>query len=208
MARVKKRGGLFELVVVVALAIALAFAVQAYAVKPYRIPSPSMEPTLDIGQRVLVNRLSHRLGSDPSVGDIVVFHPPQGADSDPRCGTTINGDEPITAGEACPQSVPEPDDSTFIKRVVAGPGDRLSIKDGHPVVNGVEASEDFTRPCAEAGAPCNLPKEITIPDGQYFVMGDNRSNSEDSRYWGPVPEGWIIGQAVLTYWPPDRIGSL
>src|SRR6476660_5770096 len=82
-------GQLTELVVILITALAIAFVVQLLLVKPYTIPSGSMEPTLDINQRVLVNRLSHRLGADPSVGDIVTFHPPQGADElPPRCGAT------------------------------------------------------------------------------------------------------------------------
>jgi signal peptidase I len=202
------RRGLFELVLIVALAIGLALSVQAWAVKPYRIPSGSMEPTLDIGQRVLVNRLSHDLGDDPGIGDILVFHPPAGADANGRCGTTLHGSQPLAAGEACPSHVADEADTTFIKRVVAGPGDTLSIRNGHPVVNGVEAQEDFIRACTTAGPPCNLPKTITIPAGEYFMMGDNRPNSQDSRFWGPIPRDWIIGQAFFTYWPPGRVGTL
>jgi signal peptidase I len=74
-------------------------------------------------------------------------------------------------------------------------------------VNGVEAEEDFTLPCG-GGPVCNLRKEITIPPDHYFMMGDNRGESDDSRYWGPVPRDWIIGEAFFTYWPPDRIGIL
>jgi signal peptidase I len=75
-------------------------------------------------------------------------------------------------------------------------------------VNGKEnPDESFTRPCGP-GAICNLPKTITIPKGYFFMMGDNRGESDDSRYWGPVPKAWIIGEAFATYWPPDRIGTL
>ena len=81
-----RRSALFELVFAVAVALALALSVQAYAVKPYRIPSGSMEPTLHVGDRVLVNRFSHRIGATPKVGQIVVFHPPSGADASGRCG--------------------------------------------------------------------------------------------------------------------------
>jgi len=91
--------------------------------------------------------------------------------------------------------------------IVATPGDTLSIAHGHPVVNGVRAKERFIRPCMGGGA-CNLPKPITIPPDDYFVMGDNRGASDDSRYWGPVPRDWIIGKAAFTYWPPDRVGFL
>jgi signal peptidase I len=192
-------GALIELVVIVALAIGLALLIQAFLVKPYRIPSGSMEPTLDIGQRVLVQRVGYHFGN-PDIGDIVVFHPPVGADGY-RCGV---GDAGQGTQRACPQPTPAESDTNFIKRIVAGPGDRLSIRDGHPVVNGVMAKEDFINPCT--GDACNMPKTITIPPDSYFMMGDNRGSSDDSRFWGPVPRDWIIGQAFLTYWPPDRIG--
>ncbi len=185
---------------IVATAVALALGIQALIVKPYQIPSPSMEPTLDPGQRVLVNRVTYHF-RDPKIGDIVVFHPPAGADHGNECGVKR------TAGKACPEPTSDPSDTNFIKRIVAGPGDTLKISGGHPVVNGVEAEEDFILPCN--GVPgCNLPKEITIPPDHYFMMGDNRGQSDDSRYWGPVPRDWIIGQAFFTYWPPNRIGIL
>jgi signal peptidase I len=187
-------------VVIVALAIGLALLIQAFVVKPYQIPSVSMEPTLDVGQRVLVNRVGYHL-SDPDIGDIVVFHPPAGAENGQECGVQHSSREP------CPEPTEDQADTNFIKRIVAGPGDMLSIKNGHPVVNGVEAQEDFIRPCGGSEG-CTLPKEITIPPDHYFMMGDNRGSSDDSRFWGPVPRDWIIGQAFFTYWPPDRIGLL
>jgi signal peptidase I len=183
----------------VALAIGLALAIQALIVKPYQIPSESMEPTLDPGERVLVNRLGYRVG-DPAIGDVVVFHPPAGADQE-RCGVPRGTDRP------CPEPTPERSDTNFIKRIVAGPGDRLYIENGHPVVNGEMAEEDFINPCA-GGPACNLQEEITIPPDHYFMMGDNRGASDDSRYWGPVPRDWIIGEAFFTYWPVDKVGLL
>jgi signal peptidase I len=189
-------------VVIVALAIGLALVIQAFVVKPYQIPSGSMEPTLDPGQRVLVNRVIYHF-RDPKIGDIVVFHPPVGANSE-TCG---NPDAGGGTGRPCDQPRKGESDTNFIKRIVAGPGDTLTIHDGHPVVNGVEAEEDFIRPCG-GGGECNMPKRITIPDDSYFMMGDNRGASDDSRFWGPVPRDWIIGEAFFTYWPPDRIGLL
>ena len=200
-------GAAIELVVIVGLAIGLALGIQAFLVKPYQIPSESMVPTLKVGQRVLVNRLGYHFG-DPEVNDIVVFHPPVNAVPEeqepdnrlPECG--VRREE----GEPCPEAGPDMADTNFIKRIVAGPGDRIYVEDGHPVVNGVPAEEDFTRPCGNLSNTCDLREEITIPPDHYFMMGDNRGQSDDSRLWGPVPRDWIIGQAFATYWPPDRIG--
>ena len=190
-----------ELLATVALALTLAFAVEALAVKPYRIPSPSMEPTLEPGQRVLVNRLEKRLGGY-GVGDIVVFKPPAGADqSVASCAVERS------AGAPCARSIDRQSSTTFIKRIVAGPGDRISIVRGHVIRNGRRASERFIRACDDS-QDCSLPKQITIPRGRYFVMGDNRGDSFDSRYWGAIPKRWIIGQAFATYWPPGRLGTL
>jgi signal peptidase I len=110
-------------------------------------------------------------------------------------------------GEACDLPIDEQDSENFIKRVVATPGDTLKIKDGHAIVNGEQIPDGFTKPCGSGGG-CDFPKEITIPPDHYFMMGDNRGASDDSRFWGPVPKDWIIGKAFFTYWPLDRIGIL
>jgi len=193
-------GSLLELIVIVAVALGLALGIQAFLVKPYRIPSESMVPTLNIGQRVLVNRIGERF-SDPAVGDVVVFHPPAGAERDNTCGA-----QP-PQGQVCARPTAEKADVNFIKRVVAGPGDRLAIQDGHVLLNGRRQNEDFARPCG-GGPDCSFPREVTIPADHYFMMGDNRGASDDSRFWGPVPREWIIGGAFATYWPPGRIGLL
>jgi signal peptidase I len=193
-------GSLVELVVIVIVAVGLALGIQAFLVKPYRIPSESMVPTLQVGQRVLVNRLGNRF-NDPDIGEIVVFHPPAGSDSN-TCG-----DRNRKPGAACDLPTQQKSDVNFIKRIVAGPGDRLYIRDGHAYVNGKRQKDDFTRPC-QGGAGCDFPTEITVPPDHYFMMGDNRGESDDSRFWGPVPRKWIIGGAFATYWPPKRIGLL
>ncbi len=190
---------ILELVMIVAVALGLALAIQAFLVKPYRIPSGSMLPTLKIGQRVLVNRLGNRF-NDPKIGEILVFHPPAGANSQ-TCGETPR------AGTACDKPTPQKASDNFIKRVVGLPGDKLSIQDGHVIRNGKRESDSYIAPCA-GGSGCNLPQTITVPPDHYFMMGDNRGESDDSRFWGPVPRKWIIGGAFATYWPPKQIGLL
>ena len=239
---------------IVALALGLALGIQAFVVKPYQIPSESMEPTLEVGQRVLVNRFVYHF-SDPGHGDIVVFHPPQGAETG-RCGalgpsqvlamarrdvaqeagagdisrkdraTAIKQRAEEIAAESptrerrqpCTQPTGEQSDQNFIKRLIGLPGDEVLIyRNSCAIVNGealASVNEDSTadRACAEweAGIPSNvrkrLPDPITIPADHYFMMGDNRGASDDSRIWGPVPREWVIGKAFATYWPPDRIG--
>ena len=202
MARTKQKSGhgsLLELVTIVAVALGLALGIQAFIVKPFRIPSESMEPTLDVGQRVLVDRVSYRF-STPDRGDIVVFKPPAGADND-TCGVDHS------ERQACPRPTEQRSDTNFIKRVVGLPGDHLKVVEGSVYINGKRQDEPFARLDANC-ATCNLPREITIPDGYYYMMGDNRGESADSREWGPVPKKWIIGKAFMTYWPPGRIGLL
>jgi signal peptidase I len=195
----KSKGGVLELFTIVAVALGLALAIQAVLVKPFRIPSESMVPTLEVGQRVLVDRVTFRIG-EPERGDVVVFKPPRGAD-DNVCG------ERHSSRSACPRPTSERSDTNFIKRVVAIGGDRLRIVDGRVILNGKRQREPFIRPDSTCDI-CNLPAEITIPKGMYFMMGDNRGESADSRFWGPVPKKWLIGQAFMTYWPPNRIGTL
>jgi signal peptidase I len=202
-----RAGSLVELVVIVAVAVGLALLIQAFVVKPYRIPSGSMEPTLSIGQRVLVNRIDMDF-SEPHVGEIAVFHPPEGAEQQ-ECGPTPHV---IRIGlEACSQPIPTEASVNFIKRIVAGPGDEIYVREGHVYRRAAGTSrfvrerDPYIKECG-ASAECNFLTPIKIPAGHWFMMGDNRGDSDDSRYWGPVPTGWIIGQAILTYWPPDRIG--
>ncbi|HVS28551.1 MAG TPA: signal peptidase I [Solirubrobacteraceae bacterium] len=204
MSRLRKprSGSLLELVVIVVVALGLALAIQALLVKPYRIPSPSMFPTLHVGQRVLVNRIGARF-NDPSIGDIVVFHPPRGAESN-QCGVAHTPTQP------CPQPTPQRSAQNFIKRVVAGPGDTIAINGGRVTRNGKPQADKFTAPChpADPSERCDFHTAIRVPPGHWFMMGDNRGASDDSRFWGPVPKKWIIGGAFATYWPPDRIGFL
>jgi signal peptidase I len=204
---VTSKSSIIELVLIVAVALGLALAIQAFLVKPYRIPSGSMEPTLAIGQRVLVNRVGSDL-SEPHVGEIAVFHPPEGAEQE-QCGPTPHVVR--IGGAACSAPVPQKSSVNFIKRVVAGPGDEIYISEGHAYLKEpgkskfVKEHDPYIKECGEV-QECNFTKPIKIPPGHWFMMGDNRGESDDSRFWGPVPTGWIIGGAIATYWPPDRIG--
>ncbi len=199
----KKRNPIVEIVTIVIAALAIAFLVQLLLVKTYKIPSGSMEPTLAINQRVLVNSIGMRFG-DPSVGDIVVFHPPAGADNSagPVCGNPTQG---LGSSQPCAAATPQRSGQTFIKRVVGVGGDQLQIRDGHVYRNGRREADAFTNPCG-GGQGCTFQGTITVPDGSFYMMGDNRGQSDDSRFWGPVPKNWIIGTAIATYWPIKRIG--
>ena len=141
-------GAFVELIAIVAFAIGLALLIQAFIVKPFLIPSASMVPTLTEGQRVLVDRVSFRLGGDPEIGDIIVFHPPTGAEGN-RCGAEH---EPK---QACPEPTAGELDTNFIKRIVAGPATSSTSRTVTPVVNGVVAEEPFIKECG-GGPECNL----------------------------------------------------
>jgi signal peptidase I len=179
-----------ELVVILAAALGLWYVTNGWIVKPYRIPSASMEPTLQIGDRVLVSRFTYRIHG-PRRGDIIVFHPPGTGDSAQLGATT----------EASVY---------FIKRIVGLPGETIEGRNHRVVIctapgAGCHAlDEPYLR---QAAAPTNFGP-IRIPSGRYFVMGDNRRISDDSRFWGTLPRSYIIGEAFATYWPIDRIGTL
>jgi signal peptidase I len=189
-ARSSPRRMFAEYGVILIVALAVAFLLQAFVVKPYRIPSSSMVPTLDPHDRVLVARFLYRFTS-PAHGDIVVFKYP--------LDTRV----------------------VFIKRLIGLPGDTLSLREGHVYRNGVELHEpyvvkvgDETAPTLPAtpvdgstmSEPWSLNRPYTVPPHTYFMMGDNRIDSDDSRVWGPVPARDLIGKAFLIYWPLDRIG--
>jgi signal peptidase I len=181
-------------VVTIVGAVAIVLLVKAYVVNPYRIPSSSMEPTLHcavgaagcqarFSDRVLANRFIYHF-TDPKRGEIVVFETPEAARI--RCG----------AG------------GTFVKRIVGLPGETIEVRllqgDGYVYVNGSRLDEPYVKQDRRQVAQAYGP--TTIPQGQYFMMGDNRESSCDSREWGSVPRGNLIGKVFATYWPPNRIG--
>jgi signal peptidase I len=164
-------------------------AIKAWVVNPYRIPSSSMEPTLhcaapEIGcqagtsDRVLANRFVYRF-KDPDRGDIVVFRTPE------------------QAAEQCPGP-----GGVFVKRLVGLPGDELEIRDGQLYLNGEPQSE----PYVYGGEVGDNFGPVTVNEDEYFMMGDNRYQSCDSREWGTVPHENLIGPVFARYWPVQRIG--
>jgi signal peptidase I len=175
-------------VVTIAIAVAAVLVIKEWVVNPYRIPSSSMEPTLHCAapgvgcqagasDRVLANRFIYRF-RDPERGDIVVFETPDEAVE--RCG----------AG------------GTFVKRLIGLPGDTIAQRSGVLRVNGAPLEESYVN-----GGPAGLDfPERTLGADEYFMMGDNRGQSCDSRQWGPVSRDDLIGPVFAVYWPPTRLG--
>jgi signal peptidase I len=174
--------------ITIVVAVAAVLAIKAWVVNPYRIPSSSMEPTLHCAEpedgcaarfsdRVLANRFIYHF-KEPERGDIIVFDTPPEAEV--RCG----------AG------------GTFVKRLVGLPGERIAARDGMISIDG----EPLEEPYLDGGRRDDATfRERPIPEGHYFMMGDNRGQSCDSRMWGAVPEDNIIGEVFAVYWPPQRI---
>jgi signal peptidase I len=180
-------------IVTIVGAVAIVLLVKAYVVNPYRIPSSSMESTLHCAQpaigcearfsdRVLANRFIYHLRS-PRRGEIIVFKTPPAAQV--RCG----------AG------------GTFVKRLIGLPGDLVELRlrkgDGYVYINGKPLQEPYIETARRAAAQAFGP--VRVKPGNYFMMGDNRAQSCDSRMWGTVPRSNLIGKVFATYWPPNRI---
>ncbi len=176
-------------VVTIVGAVAIVLAIKAWVVNPYRIPSASMEPTLHcagagvgctarLSDRVLANRFIYHL-KDPERGEIVVFETPRQAQRD--CNAS----------------------GTFVKRIVALPGESWEMRDGRVFINGSRLEEPYV-PAERRDGDTRHPERI--PEDHYFVMGDNRGSSCDSRVWGPLPRASLIGKVFAVYFPPRRIG--
>ena len=194
------RRNAIEWVLVVAGALLVAIVIKTFLFQAFYIPSPSMEPTLKVGDRVLVNKLSYKL-HDVHRSDIVVFERP------PTDIQTVQGcdGQPVTITP--PTSKEEVHD--LIKRVVAVGGETVESRAGHIFVNGVQLNETYlaasvlTPTFDTFSAPC-----IRVPKGDVFVLGDNRTNSSASNRFGPISESLIVGRAFVRVWPPTSVGGL
>ncbi len=169
--------GLAEWAVILLGALLVAFVVKTFLLQAFYIPSGSMEPTLEIQDRVLVNKLSYDL-HDVNRGDIVVFRSPPGEE-----GSTVKD---------------------LIKRVIALPGETIEARDGKVLIDGRTLEEPYLRDGVVTG-PIE-PKQV--PPGQVWVMGDNRNNSKDSRFFGPIDEDLIVGRAFVRVWPITHLTLL
>jgi signal peptidase I len=183
-----RRGALVEWVVIVVVALVAALLIKTFAIQAFFIPSASMEPTLVPGDRVLVNKLSYDFHSVRE-GDVIVFRRP------PK------------------DTTPGIDD--LIKRVIGLPGQTISVANCRVYINGKELVQPYLpkgweNPASEYCTtwPTALPNPYLVPKGDFFVMGDNRKDSYDSRYWGPLPASYVVGRAFVRMWPPSRIGFL
>ncbi len=179
----KSRSGWRKLVAdntrLVAIALTLAFFIRFFIAEPRFIPSPSMVPTLAVGDRLLVEKVSYRLHL-PHAGDITVFEPPPQLQE---------------YGYLASQA--------FIKRVIGLPGQTVQVSQGQVIVNGQPLSEPYI-----LAAPDYEMPPVTVPFGSLFVMGDNRNDSNDSHVWGFLPIQNVIGRAVFRFWPLEKIGRL
>lgn len=182
----------------VATAMVIAFVVKAFVAQAFFIPSGSMLPQLQVGDRVVVSKTAYRL-HDPRRGDIVVFDDPTAApeESSPLPNRLFRG-----LFEAVGLSTPSTEE--YIKRVIGLPGDRVQGRGGHVVVNGRELVE----PYLPEGTTTSDFDEVTVPEDRLWVMGDNRSNSSDSRSFGVIERSTVVGRAFIRVWPIPEIAFL
>lgn len=171
--------GVLEFVIIFAVALGIALVLRTFVVEPYEVPTGSMEPTIESGNMILAEKVS----IDPQYGDIVTF-----AD-------------------------PTQDGRTLVKRVIATAGQTVDLRDGTVYVDGSALSEDYVHGKRSDPLPTTMPGvsisyPYTVPDGCIWVMGDNRTNSSDSRYFGAVPVRSVTGEGFFTYWPLSEVGVL
>ncbi len=178
----------------------LIFLIVRSVVQNFKVEGRSMEPTLHNGQYLLINKAIYwRLDGD-LLSPVI---PGAEASTDPAGQTSHYLFSPPQRGDIIVFRYPKEPSRDFIKRVIGVPGDIVEIKNGVVYVNGKPLHEDYT-----ADPPSYFQPAERVPEGQYFVLGDNRNNSSDSHVWGLVPEENIIGKAWFSYWPPNSWGAV
>ncbi|WDF41584.1 signal peptidase I [Streptomyces sp. T12] len=214
--RRRRRSAMKEIPLLVGVAVLIALVLKTFLVQAFVIPSGSMEQTIQIGDRVLVDKLTPWFGSEPQRGDVVVFKDPGGWLQDEQ--TTVKKEDPVVIKQVKEALtfiglLPSDNEKDLIKRVVGVGGDRVKCCDtqGRVTVNGVPLNEDYLYP---GNAPSNAQFDITVPQGRLWVMGDHRANSADSRshqdqdYGGTVSEDEVVGRAMVIAWPLGHWTSL
>lgn len=187
-----------ELPALIVLAFLLALLIKTFLIQAFYIPSASMLPTLEIGDRVLVNKVVYNL-HEPRLGDIIVFENPHPG-PEPHRNAVQAFFHWVSQGLGFSQSP----DEDYIKRVIGLPGDTVKVTPEGLFVNGEELDESYVN--ANVPGPTGTWQ---VPDDAVFVMGDNRANSNDSRVsLGPIPLDKVVGKAFVKIWPPSRIGGL
>ena len=190
----ERRSFLRELPILFIVALAVAIVLKTFVVQAFFIPSGSMEPTLEPGDRVLVQKVVY----GPDRGDVIVFSDPQG-----RPGP----DRGIVGGFAhwlsSTLGIERPEHEDFIKRVIGLPGETVELRDGRLFVDGVRIREPYLKGAVDT----RDYGPVRVPEGALFVLGDNRLNSNDSRFGlGFVPVDKVVGRAFAIVWPPSRVG--
>lgn len=197
----KTRRAVVETALLVVMAIVIAVLLRAFVAQAFRIPSESMVPQLEIGDRVVVSRLAYE-AHDPRRGDIVVF------DCPPAAGCGQKGDDalPVRALKTLAEALllRQPDIEEFIKRVIGLPGEVVSGHDGDVWIN----DHVLVEPYLPKGTVTSDFGPITVGKGRLWVMGDNRTNSADSRVFGQIEQRTIVGRAIVRVWPPQRLAFL
>lgn len=199
-------GAFREVVVTVAIALLLAWGVQAFLVKPFQIPSESMENTIQVHDRVLANRIGYRF-HDPHRGDIVVFHP-NAASLNGRIDRSMVAGLDGGSGLFDAADRPEPANAYFIKRLIGLPGDTVTIKGHYAYVNGKRLREPYVHIDGTPTGPLANMQRLHVPAGRYLMLGDHRDCSGDGRVFGFIPRSSIVGAAFMVYWPPKRFGGI
>jgi signal peptidase I len=192
-----------EIPLLIGLAVLIAFLVKTFVAQAFYIPSGSMIPQLNVGDRVVVSKVSYDI-HDPHRGDIVVFDAPPNAAGGAAKVSHDTGLRKVVRDVLQSVGVLQPSTEEYIKRVVGLPGERVDGHEGHVFVNGKELFE----PYLPAGVVTSDFAPVTVPKGDLWVMGDNRTNSSDSRVFGPIRENSVVGRAILRVWPASRAAFL